>query len=254
MTTTAFYSHFLMLAFCSGLCACTSSTDIRNGDFTSSTTGTTPAPRTINYDWMSVTQWQEQFAEDQRIARTEAVDILWLGDSITAGWNTASWEQELAPLHSANFGIGGDHTGNLLWRIQQLDAEQLHPKLIVLQIGVNNFGHLQESPDQVYQGVLAVVKTLKKRWPTTKILLNAVFPFEQSASSPRRHDVRVLNNKLKSIGDEKQVYFRGYGHLLLNKNGSISTAIMADYLHPTPQGYSIWKNAMLPDIRYILSL
>ena len=182
------------------------------------------------------------------------MDILWLGDSITAGWDTGEWDQELAPLRNANFGIGGDHTGNLLWRIQQLDTQRLQPKLIVLQIGVNNFGHLQESPEQVYQGVLAVVKTLKQRWPTTKILLNGVFPFEQSAGSPRRHDVRVLNNKLRHIGDEQQVYFRDYGHLLLNKNGAISSAIMADYLHPTPQGYRIWKKAMLPDIRPLLSL
>lgn len=254
MVTTAFYSHFLMLAFCSGLCACTSSTDIRHEDVTSSTTGTTPAPRTIDYDWMSIAQWQEQFAEDQRIARNGNVDILWLGDSITAGWNMAVWEQELAPLHSANFGIGGDHTGNLLWRIQQLDTQRLQPKLIVLQIGVNNFGHLQESPAQVYQGVLAVVNTLKKRWPTTNILLNGVFPFEQSASSPRRDDVRVLNNKLHHIGDEQQVFFRDYGDQLLSPDGSIASAIMADYLHPTPQGYSIWEKAMLSDIRYLLSL
>lgn len=254
MATTAFYSHFLMLAFCSGLCACTSSTDIRNGDFTSSTIGTTPAPRTVDYDWMSIAQWQEQFAEDQRIARHGNVDILWLGDSITAGWNIEEWQQELAPLRSANFGIGGDHTGNLLWRIQQLDTQRLQPKLIVLQIGVNNLGQLQESPDQVYQGVWAVVKTLKQRWPTTRILLNGVFPFEQSAGSPRRHEVWILNHKLKHIGNEQQVFFRDYGHLLLNKNGSISPAIMADYLHPTAQGYHIWKEAMLPDIRHLLSL
>lgn len=252
--TAAFYTPFVMLAFCSGLCACASNIGSASGDFTSSTTGSTPAPRTIDYGWMSIAQWQEQFAEDQRIAHNGNVDILWLGDSITAGWDTGEWDQELAPLRNANFGIGGDHTGNLLWRIQQLDTQRLQPKLIVLQIGVNNFGHLQESPEQVYQGVLAVVKTLKQRWPTTKILLNGVFPFEQSAGSPRRHDVRVLNNKLRPIGDEQQVYFRDYGHLLLNKNGAISSAIMADYLHPTPQGYRIWKKAMLPDIRHLLSL
>lgn len=252
--TAAFYTPFLMLAFCSGLCACASNVDSASGDDIPASTGSTPAPRTIDYDWMSIAQWQEQFAEDQRIARDGNVDILWLGDSITAGWDTGEWEQELAPLRSANFGIGGDHTGNLLWRIQQLETQRLQPKLIVLQIGVNNFGHLQESPDQVSQGVLAVVNTLKQRWPTAKILLNGVFPFEQSAGSPRRHDVRVLNSKLRHIGDEQQIYFRDYGHLLINKNGTISSAIMADYLHPTPQGYQIWKKAMLPDIRHLLSL
>jgi lysophospholipase L1-like esterase len=252
--TAAFYTPFVMLAFCSGLCACASNMGSASREYTPTSTGTIPSPRTIDYDWMSIAQWQEQFAEDQRIARSGNMDIIWLGDSITAGWNMVAWEQELAPLHSANFGIGGDHTGNLLWRIQQLDTQRLQPKLIVLQIGVNNFGQLQESPDQVYQGVLAVVNTLKKRWPTTKILLNGVFPFEQSAGSPRRHDVRVLNNKLQDVCDEQRVYFRDYGHLLLNTNGTISSAIMADYLHPTAQGYRIWKDAMMPDIRHILSL
>ena len=64
--TAAFYTPFVMLAFCSGLCACASNIDSASGDDAPTSIGTTPAPRTVDYDWMSIAQWQEQFAEDRK--------------------------------------------------------------------------------------------------------------------------------------------------------------------------------------------
>jgi lysophospholipase L1-like esterase len=40
--------------------------------------------------------------------------------------------------------------------------------------------------------------------------------------------------------------------LLLQKDGSISPKIMADFLHPTAKGYQLWADAMTPDIRNLL--
>ena len=145
--------------------------------------GTIPAKRTIEFDWMSVAAWDKMHAEDVLVAQYDKVDVLFVGDSITAGWDWQIWEKNFKPLNAANFGIGGDHTGNLLWRLQHGAIGNIQPKLIVVLIGVNNFGHLHETPEQVAAGVTKVVSQLQLAWPTSKILLNAVFPFDQQASS-----------------------------------------------------------------------
>lgn len=215
--------------------------------------GVIPEKRTIEYDWMSVKTWDSMHAEDVLVAQQDQVDVLFIGDSITAGWNQKIWDENFAPLKAANFGIGGDHTGNLLWRLQHGAIGNLQPKLIVLLIGVNNFGHLNETPRQVAVGITKVVEQLRLAWPNSKILLNGVFPFEQQASSPARIKVKQLNRSIKKLADHKFVFYKDYGRLMLDKDGFISPEIMADFLHPTAKGYQLWAEALGPDIAELLN-
>ena len=49
-------------------------------------------------------------------------DVIFLGDSITQGWEGAgkkAWARHFAPLKPVNLGIGGDQTGHVLWRITE---------------------------------------------------------------------------------------------------------------------------------------
>jgi lysophospholipase L1-like esterase len=128
----------------------------------------------------------------------------------------------------------------------------IQPKLIVALIGVNNVGALQETPEQAAAGVTKVVQQLQLAWPNSKILLNAVFPFDQAPSSDNRRKVKKLNQIISKLGDNKMIFFKDYGPLLLQKDGNISPDIMADYLHPTPKGYQVWADAMAPDINALL--
>lgn len=216
--------------------------------------GVQPTKRTQDFPWMSVAAWDRMHAEDTLVARHDSVQLLFVGDSITAGWDASLWQQHFAPLKSANFAIGGDHTGNILWRLQHGAIGSLKPKLVVVLAGVNNFGHLQETPEQIAQGVASVVGQVRLAWPESRILLNAVFPFEQSAKSPRRQQVKKLNELLASLGDNKTVFFKDYGNLFLTPDGNIPVELMGDFLHPTAKGYELWANAMLPDIRVLLGL
>ncbi len=213
---------------------------------------TTPTKRTIEYSWMSVAAWDKMHAEDTLVAQYDQVDVLFVGDSITAGWDWQIWEKNFKPLKAANFGIGGDNTGNVLWRLQHGAVGNIQPKLIVLLIGVNNVGGLQESPEQAAAGVTNVVQQLQLAWPNSKILLNAVFPFDQAPSSDNRNKVKKLNKIIATLDNNKTIFFKDYGPLLLQKDGSISSDIMADFLHPTPKGYQVWADAMTPDIQSLL--
>ena len=214
--------------------------------------GTVPVKRAIDYDWMSVATWDKMHAEDVLAAQYDQADVLFVGDSITAGWDWQIWEKNFKPLNAANFGIGGDHTGNVLWRLQHGAIGKLQPKLIVLLIGTNNIGGLQESAEQAANGVTRVVQQLQLAWPNSKILLNAVFPADQDGKSPKRATIKQLNKIIAKLDNKSTVFFKDYGPLLLEKNGDISPEIMADFLHPTAKGYQVWADAMLPDIQQLL--
>lgn len=214
--------------------------------------GTNPTPRTKEFSWMSVDAWNKMYAEDIAVADQGGVDLLFVGDSITAGWNWDIWQKNFSQYHPANFGIGGDHTGNLLWRLKYGHAEKLKPKAVVLLIGVNNFGHLNETPKQVAEGITATVKLLRKIYPNAKILVNGVFPFEEQATSPKRTMVKETNTLVAKLNDNKHIFVKDYGSLFLQPDGSISKDVMGDFLHPTAKGYQIWVDAMLPDIQKLM--
>src|SRR5262249_39818380 len=78
------------------------------------------------------------------LAKKGGIEFLFLGDSITEGWRgppgQEAWRKLFEPLHAANFGIGGDRTQHVLWRIENGELEGIHPKLAVLMIGTNNLG------------------------------------------------------------------------------------------------------------------
>lgn len=216
--------------------------------------GTRPSPREQDYDWMSRKEWNAQFMHQQQLAAAGDIDLLLIGDSITAGWPADLWRQHFTPLHAANFGIGGDHTGNILWRLQHTASCHLHPKLVVLLAGVNNLGNLQETPAQAFAGLQALLAEIRQKMPDSKILLLGVLPFEASATSPKRQQVRELNRMLATLADHQHVFFRDDGHLLLEPDGSISQQVMADYLHPTPIGYRRWASQLIPAIQQIMSM
>lgn len=213
--------------------------------------GTKSAPRTISFDWMTIKEWMALFNKHNEIAKSGKTQLLFLGDSITENWDKEIWQKYFSIYHAHNFGIGGDHTGNLLWRLQNLESKNLSPKLIVLQIGVNNFGHLNEKPAEVFQGIQKVIEQCKLIMPSSHILLHGLLPFDQSKQSPNREYVKTVNTLLMAL-DDNYITYRDYGKLFLNKKENIETEMMADFLHPTPLAYRIWAKALIKDILLLI--
>ena len=210
------------------------------------------APRTVEYPWMSTERWKKMHADQVALAEKGDVDVMFVGDSITEGWPQPIWNASFGAFKPGNFGIGGDHTGNVLWRLQDQRIAALKPKVVVLLIGVNNLGLCNESAEQVFAGIKATVAQLRKNYPSARILLNAVLPADESPQGERRKSIVALNRMVSTLGDGKQVVVHHYGALLTRPDGSISPEIMPDFLHLTPKGYQIWADAMRPDIARLL--
>lgn len=209
---------------------------------------TTPDPRMQSYPWMSLSRWYSMHAEDVAHAEAGESKLVFWGDSITEGWNgngRALWDEHFAPLGAVNFGIGGDMTQNLLWRLKHGSTGKLYPEKVVLLIGTNNYGFTIESPIQVAAGVTAVVGALQDAYPHVDILLMAVFPRSREASHPHREKIRLLNAALAPLGQQPGVTFCDIGDQFLLADGTIDVELMPDYLHLSEAGYLIWAEAIL---------
>lgn len=201
----------------------------------------TPSPRlgkggTPDAGWM---KRHEGFVE---IAKKGGVDVLLLGDSITDAWRgkgaKAAWDKHFAGRKAANFGIGGDRTEHVLWRIQNGELDGISPKVAMLMIGTNNSG--ANSAPQISEGIAAIVKHLRTKTPSTKILLLAVFPRGEKAGTPVREKLAEINKTIAKLDDGKNVFFLDIGNAFLGKDGVLTKDIMPDFLHLSERGYNIW--------------
>jgi lysophospholipase L1-like esterase len=196
--------------------------------------------------------WMKQHESFLERAKQGNIDLLFLGDSITQGWNNSGksvWERFYGPRNAANFGIGGDRTQHVLWRLDHGEIDDIHPKVAVLMIGTNNLG--SNAPDEIANGVIAIVKKLREKLPETKILLLAVFPRDENPSA-RRERLKAVNDQIQRLDDGSMVRYLDIGSKFLNPDGTISKEIMPDFLHLSSKGYRIWADAMEPALWSLL--
>jgi lysophospholipase L1-like esterase len=195
--------------------------------------------------------WMELHNRFLKEAKQGNIDLLFLGDSITQGWNNNEvWQRFYGPRKAANFGIGGDGTGQVLWRLQNGELEGIQPKVAVLMIGTNNVS--SSTPDEIVLGIAAIVKELRSRLPKTRILLLGVFPRAEKPSAVRER-LKAVNEKIAKFDDGSNVKFLDISRAFLNPDETISHEIMPDYLHLSLKGYRMWADAMEPTLWSMLN-
>ncbi len=179
-------------------------------------------------------------------AKAGDVDLLFLGDSITAGWKgqKATWDAAFGKYKPANFGIGGDRTQHVLWRIENGELDGITPKVAVLMIGTNNSG--SDPAEGIAAGVTAIVKAIHARSPKTKVLLLAVFPRGDRPDGKfgaAQEKLKKVNAIIAKLHDGKTVHYFDIGDKFL-VDGQMSKEIMPDFLHLSAKGYQIWASAI----------
>lgn len=230
------------------LCLCSSYAQEKKDD-------SNPAAKPLNRDIPRHKQFLEIVAKGN-------ADVIFLGDSITHGWEGAgkkAWSDNFAPLNAVNLGIGGDQTGHILWRITDgKELSPIKPKVAVIMIGTNNTG--AHTPEQIAGGIKAIIAELHKQRPELKILLLGVFP---RAGGIKKEDTVApadkLNPKIKAINlliakfdNGKNVFYKDIGAKFLNKDGGLERKVMPDLLHLSQAGYDIWAAEIKDDVKKLL--
>lgn len=196
--------------------------------------------------------WKERDLAKRQQAKEGGFDLVFIGDSITQGWEgagQAAWDRAFADVRTLNLGFSGDRTEHVLWRLTRGQMGPSRPKAAVVLIGTNNTGHLMQSPEEIAVGVERIVETLRAKSPQTKILLLGVLPRGAASDDPMRvNNVRV-NELVSRLDDQSRVFYKNIDDVFLEADGTISTDVMPDRLHLSGEGYRRWADAIVPTLR-----
>lgn len=209
-----------------------------------------------DYDWLARHRAVLETNKKQR------VDLIFVGDSITHGWGGEpadpkwnGWKNELWETHfrrynPVNMGFGWDRTEHVLWRFENGALDGIHPKVAVVMIGTNNLW--RDSAEDIALGIEKIVGTLRKKLPSTRVLLLAIFPRDPEPGTENRKKINLVNGSIAKLASDDKVTFLNIGPRFLEPGGRISKEIMPDYLHLSPKGYEIWAKAMGPTLRRLI--
>lgn len=190
-------------------------------------------------------------------AKSGPIGVLFLGDSITEGWNKAPhiWEHYFGKYQPANFGIGGDQTQHVIWRIDNGELDGIDPKVVVLMIGTNNSG--ANTGEQIADAIKTIIDRIHAKLPKTKVLLLAIIPRDarrnpdglitQAAIDDAAKRVAAndrANALIAKFDNGDSIRFLNTNAIFLGRDGRIPWQIMPDQLHPTAAGYQLWAEAL----------
>lgn len=197
---------------------------------------------------------------EANLAITAAADpeLLLLGDSTTDSWRdtegpqagAAAMQRHFGRWRVVNFGVSGDATQGLLWRLQNGEGRGFAPRVVMLMIGTNNIGH--DTVAEIGAGVAAVVQQVRSSFPQARILLLGVLP-RGSARAPLRRTIAALNQRIARLHDGQWVFYRDIGSLFTDADGNIPATLMSDAIHPAPQGYEVWGQAVAETISRLMA-
>lgn len=207
------------------------------------------APRTDEW-WKK----RQEVLNQRVVEQGSKAQVLFIGDSITQGWESEGkevWDRFYTRRNAINLGIGGDRTQHVLWRLENGNLKGVQPKAAVVMIGTNNSNGEDNSVEQIADGVTAIVKKLRSTLPNTQVLLLAIFPRGENPNA-QRGKVLQVNQILSKLASDPVVTWIDFGGRFLDSAGRIPRELMPDYLHLSPQAYQIWADALEPHLVRIL--
>jgi (4-O-methyl)-D-glucuronate---lignin esterase len=211
-----------------------------------------PAPRTDK---------NSQVAHEQLLAKAKQgrIDVYFEGDSITRRWGATdypqlleSWKKNFFGWNAADFGWGADRVENILWRLQNGELDDVHPKVIVLLAGTNNVGNripaegIESTVASVTNGLAAVVRVMQSKAPNAVIILMGIFPRNDNiAVMP---EIESINANLADMADGRKIRYLNINGQLAGPDGKLHDGMMneRDKLHPALNGYQVWADALKP--------
>lgn len=185
--------------------------------------------------------WDAEHNQNVSLTNNADINVVLVGDSIIKGLRRYPriWRKYFAPLKSLNFGIGGDRTQHVLWRLQNGEME-CDPKVVVVLCGTNNID--KNSPSEITQGILAIVDYIRKKKPNASIIVCGILPRDLFPTI-RRENIDEVNDELfeyisysEELRDEN-VYFLAPGKGWTTRGGQLDESLyFTDHLHLVEEG------------------
>ncbi|MFZ4619959.1 MAG: GDSL-type esterase/lipase family protein [Bacteroidota bacterium] len=176
------------------------------------------------------------------MSKMKKADIVFLGNSITAGGN---WNDLLGRERIANRGIGGDNTLGMLHRLQYVYG--LRPKLCFIMTGINDL-YADASVELVFANYCAVIDTLRnhKIIPVIQSTLHVNPKWKRTEE--KNPLVAQLNGLLKEYAEKNSITFVDVNSIL-STNGVLRDEFTTDGVHLTAAAYGAWRELLFPILK-----
>lgn len=205
--------------------------------------------------------WLDQHLDIMRIAIERPKHCVFLGDSITQGWGgrgrnvtapgAEAWRGHWEQRDFANYGVSGDRTQNVLWRLDHGELLRARNEVVVLAIGTNNIG--RDTPDEIAAGVAAILDRLHRLVPGADVLLMGILPRGEEPDDDSRVQVDQTNERLARLDRLPTVTWVDLASSFLDEGGHLRRELYApDLLHLSPAGYEAWACALDPLLARLL--
>jgi len=203
--------------------------------------------RQLKEDW----PWLGRYAADNAklIASGRKVDIVFMGDSITEGWQSK---------HPAFFtpgricrGISGQTTPQMVLRMMA-DVIALKPRLIHIMAGTNDIaGNTGKMTVPQSCDNLRMMTELAQA-NGIKVLLASVppadhFPWRQGLETVQ--PIRAINAWLADYARRARATYVDYTGALATGEGAMKPGMAYDGVHPTEQGYAAMEAVLAPVLK-----
>ena len=151
--------------------------------------------------------WYKTHSNLDILAKRLYSSVLLIGDSIVAGLSIyhTVWKKHFKPYKGLNWGIPGDRTQHVLWRLEDLSVSP-SVKYVVGHCGTNNLD--QDKPKIIVDGIIKIGKVFQEELAAdVKIILKGLLPRDFNKSK-QRNKVLMRNSYLKkSCKNETNIYY-----------------------------------------------
>ncbi|MEZ2320749.1 MAG: SGNH/GDSL hydrolase family protein [Microcoleus sp.] len=185
------------------------------------------------------------------VEKTQKPVIVFYGDSRAESWPAPDTIKNATII---NRGIGGQTTAQVLGRFQEHVAS-LKPKIIVIQVGVNDLKAIPLFPEQK-EAIIGNCKTnigqiVKKSLDTgAKVVVTTIFPLGTLPIQRKpfwSDDVPIaindVNDYIKTLARDRVIVFDS-SQVLANSQGIVDPKYSRDFLHLNSEGYGALNKAI----------
>lgn len=166
-------------------------------------------------------------------------DIVFLGDSITAG---GAWSEYFPSESCRNRGIGGDRTYHILNRLNAIVEGK--PEKIFLLVGINDLiGKVADK--EIISNYKKIIDDIKSKTPKTKLYIDSILPLnngllkETTISGITNNDIKNMNSQIEELCNQLSVQYIDCYNQFLDKQGNLKKELTNGGLHLNQEGYLV---------------
>jgi len=192
--------------------------------------------------------WSRRHNTWKATATNDAGSVVFLGDSITQGWNTLA--RDFPKLKVANRGISGDISSGVLYRLKA-DVLSLNPVAVILLIGTNDLGD-GEDADDVAGNIKLILQAIQAGNPKIKVIVCKTMPRAERDGAEFKP---VYAGKIQRVNSLVEDFVKTqpefaicdtWGAFADDKGNPNPGEFNPDHLHLNPAGYEVWRKTLDP--------